>query len=81
MYVYTDTEVITYKACQMATLKLEEEDREPHEWGEVPVTEYSPDRYRMGGYEDVIPLIDAYDAAQSDTANYIYTYIYSQQII
>lgn len=71
VYVYTDTEVITYKSCQMAALKLEEEDRESHEWGEVPVTEYSPDRYRMGGYEDVIPLIDAYDAAQSDTANYM----------
>ena len=26
---------------------------------------------RMGGYEDVIPLIDLYDAAQSDTANYM----------
>lgn len=69
--VYTDTEIISYKACEMAALKLEEESREPHEWGEVPVTEYSPDRYRMGGYEDVIPQIDAYDAAQSDTANYM----------
>lgn len=25
----------------------------------------------MSGYEDVIPLIDLYDAAQSDTANYM----------
>lgn len=71
VYVYTDTEVIIYKTCQMESLKLEEEGRESHQWGEVPVTEYSPDRYRMGGYEDVIPLIDAYDAAQSDTANYM----------
>ena len=71
VFVYTDTEVIIYKTCEMAALKLEEEDREPHKWGEVPVTEYSPDRYRMGGYEDVIPQIDAYDAAQSDTANYM----------
>lgn len=71
VYVYTDTEIITYKTCEMNALKLEEENRELHEWGEVPVTEYSPDRYRMGGYEDVIPQIDAYDAAQSDTANYM----------
>lgn len=71
VFVYTDTEVITYKSCEMAALKLEEEGRESHQWGEVPVTEYSPDRYRMGGYEDVIPLIDLYDAAQSDTANYM----------
>ena len=71
VYVYTDTEVITYKTCHMTDLRLEEEGREPHQWGEVPITEYSPDRYRMGGYEDVIPLIDLYDAAQSDTANYM----------
>ena len=69
--VYTDKEVITYKPCQMNALKLEEERREQHYWEEVPITEYSPDRYRMSGYEDVIPLIDLYDAAQSDTANYM----------
>lgn len=69
--VYTDTEIITYKPCSLTMLVLEEERREPHYWGEVPVTEYSPDRYRQGGYEDVTPLIDLYDAAQSDTANYM----------
>lgn len=69
--VYTDNEIITYKTCQIASLKLEEEKREFHQWGEVPITEYSPDRYRMSGYEDVIPMIDLYDAAQSDTANYM----------
>ena len=71
VYVYTDTKVIIYKTCQMTALRLEEEGRESHQWGEVPITEYSPDRYRTGGYEDVIPLIDLYDAAQSDTANYM----------
>lgn len=69
--VYTDKEMITYKPCQMNALRLEEEKREHHYWEEVPITEYSPDRYRMSGYEDVIPLIDLYDAAQSDTANYM----------
>lgn len=69
--VYTDKEIITYKSCQMNALRLEEEKREHHYWEEVPITEYSPDRYRMSGYEDVIPLIDLYDAAQSDTANYM----------
>ena len=69
--VYTDKEIITYKPCQMNALRLEEEKREHHYWEEVPITEYSPDRYRMSGYEDVIPLIDLYDAAQSDTANYM----------
>lgn len=69
--VYTDTEIITYKTTTMASLDLIEDKREDHQWGEVPITEYSPNRYRMGGYEDVIPLIDLYDAAQSDTANYM----------
>lgn len=69
--VYTDTEIITYKSCSLSMMALEEESREEHYWGEVPVTEYSPDRYRQGGYEDVASLIDLYDAAQSDTANYM----------
>ena len=69
--IYTDTEIITYKPCSLSMMVLEEEDRKEHYWGEVPVTEYSPDRYRQGGYEDVTSLIDLYDAAQSDTANYM----------
>lgn len=69
--VYTDTEIITYKPTTVTILNLEEEGREQHYWGEVPITEYSPDRYRQGGYEDVTSLIDLYDAAQSDTANYM----------
>jgi phage portal protein, SPP1 family len=69
--VYTDTEIITYKPCSLSMMVLAEERRDAHYWGEVPVTEYSPDRYRQGGYEDVTSLIDLYDAAQSDTANYM----------
>lgn len=69
--VYTDTEIITYQPTTMAALNLAEEKTESHFWGEVPITEYSPDRYRQSGYEDVIPLIDLYDAAQSDTSNYM----------
>lgn len=79
--VYTDKEIITYKPCQMNALRLEEEKREHHYWEEVPITEYSPDRYRMSGYEDVIPLIDLYDAAQSDTANYMTDLIEATMII
>lgn len=69
--VYTDDEIITYEQTTMGSLQLTEKDRTDHYWGEVPITEYSPDRYRQSGYEDVIPLIDLYDAAQSDTANYM----------
>ena len=69
--VYTDTHIYTYKTCTLPVNKLVLESEEEHFWGEVPVTEYSPDRYRQSGYEDIIPLIDLYDSAQSDTANYM----------
>jgi SPP1 family phage portal protein len=69
--VYTDTDIITYQPCSINMINLVEDHREPHSWGEVPITEYQSDRYRQGAYEDVISLIDLYDAAQSDTANYM----------
>lgn len=36
-----------------------------------PIIEYTNNRFRIGDFENVIPLIDLYDAAQSDTANYM----------
>ena len=36
-----------------------------------PVTEFKNNNFRLGDFENVIPLIDLYDAAQSDTANYM----------
>lgn len=69
--VYTDTEIITYKPTTIGNMVLLEDHRDQHYWGEVPITEYSSDRYRQGSYEDVISLIDLYDSAQSDTANYM----------
>ncbi len=43
--VYTDEEIITYKPCTMAALRLEKDSREPHCWGEVLVTEYNQGPY------------------------------------
>ena len=36
-----------------------------------PVIEYWNNSFRLGDYENVISLIDLYDAAESDTANYM----------
>lgn len=36
-----------------------------------PLIEYKNNKFRIGDFENVIPLIDLYDAAQSDTANYM----------
>lgn len=69
--VYTDTHVYTYKETALPINELRLESVEEHYWGEIPITEYSPDRYRQGGFEDILPLIDLYDSAESDTANYM----------
>ena len=47
------------------------EEEQAHFYDEVPIIEYSNNRFRQGDYETIIPLIDLYDSAQSDTANYM----------
>lgn len=42
---------------------------EDHYWHGVPVIEYRNNDERMGDYESVIPMIDAYNRVQSNTAN------------
>jgi SPP1 family phage portal protein len=42
---------------------------EDHYWHGVPVVEYRNNDERMGDYESVIPMIDAYNRVQSNTAN------------
>lgn len=44
---------------------------ESHSFGKVTITEFSNNEKRRGDFEKVIPLIDLYDNAQSDTANYM----------
>ena len=43
----------------------------PHPYGEQPLNSFKNNRFGIGDYERVIPQIDAYDNAQSDTANYM----------
>lgn len=50
---------------------LDEEATQAHLFNGVPIIEYRSDRFRMSVYEKQLPLIDAYDSAQSDTANYM----------
>lgn len=69
--VYTDTEVIEYKPTKEEAVKLEEVTRRKHAYGMVPVVEWQNNRHRIGDFENVITLIDAYDSAESDTANYM----------
>lgn len=45
-------------------------DIRDHYWGDVPFVEYINNEERMGDFEGVIGIIDAYNQAQSNTANY-----------
>lgn len=67
--VYTDQAVYRFEFDGVGLRPLG--DAEPHAFGKVPVTEYLNDEDGFGDYETVLNLIDLYDAAQSDTANYM----------
>lgn len=69
--VYTDKEVIRYEPTDPSGLKLIEKERKAHAYQDVPVVEWWNNRFRTGDFETELSLIDAYDSAQSDTANYM----------
>lgn len=71
MTVYTKDQTITYKPYTTNAVRLIVDTITKHEYRDVPVVEWWNNRYRMGDFESEIPLIDAYDAGQSDTANYM----------
>lgn len=70
VYFYTDKKVYHFQAKETfdkLTLVKETE----HFFGGVPIIEYENNKYRQGDFEKVLNLIDLYDSAQSDTANYM----------
>lgn len=69
--VYTDTEIIKFEPFKKESIQFAESNRKRHMYSMVPVVEWWNNRYRLGDFESVIPNIDAYDSAQSDTANYM----------
>lgn len=80
--VMTDKEIIKYKPSKLTHPALEEMDerrengeivepRKQHYYNMVPVVEWWNNRFRQGDYETSLSLFDGYDAAQSDTANYM----------
>ncbi len=71
MTVYTKDQVITYKPFVHHSPSLEVDEITKHNYNDIPVVEWWNNRYRMGDYESEISLIDAYDASESDTANYM----------
>lgn len=71
MTVYTKDQVITYKPFVSYSPSLTVDEITKHNYNDIPVVEWWNNRHRMGDYESEISLIDAYDASESDTANYM----------
>lgn len=71
MTFYTNDQVITYKPFSHNAPALVVDEITKHNYNDIPVVEWWNNRYRMGDYESEISLIDAYDASESDTANYM----------
>jgi len=67
--VYTTDEIITYKSDKDNTVSFSEIDRREHYFGEVPIIQYTNNQEMIGDFEGAKSLIDAYNRAQSDTAN------------
>lgn len=72
LYDYTHIYSFAPRAINNAkTGKLTLVDVTEHSFYGVPIIEYRSDRYMLASFERQLPLIDLYDAAQSDTANYM----------
>ena len=57
------------KVFDFTDTKLTLKEEYPHFFGQVPVADFENNNNRIGDFENVITLIDAYDQAASDTAN------------
>ena len=69
VYVYTDSKTVSYSLGNDGSLVLDAEKE--HHFKGVPIIEYQNNRFRKGDFENVLSLIDLYDSAESDTANYM----------
>lgn len=69
--LYTAKNIYKFKATKKDLIKLETPSSKPNPYGVVPVVEWHNNRFREGDFETELDQINAYDAAQSDTANYM----------
>lgn len=69
--VYLKDKILTFPPTKVENGKLLDPEVSYHAFNDIPIIEYSANRFRIGDYEKVIPMIDLYDYAQSDTGNYM----------
>ncbi|MFG0929512.1 phage portal protein [Staphylococcus sp. 231237_7MaSpsaltlick] len=66
--VYTATHLHSYTIRKGELNSVQDIE---HHYNDVPIIEYLNNKFKQGDFENVLSLIDLYDAAQSDTANYM----------
>lgn len=66
--VYTHNMIYTYHVSGGEYVL--QDNPKSHYFNGVPINEYQNNRFRQGDFENVLNLIDLYDASQSDLANY-----------
>lgn len=70
--LYSFDKIYTFEDVSLNESRLDAEpDVADHGFNGVPIVEYRSNRFKTSVFEQCISLIDAYDAAQSDTANYM----------
>lgn len=69
--LYTADVMVSFKPCDARHVTLIQESVVPNPYQRLPVVEWRNNRYCLGDYEMVLSQIDLYDAAQSDTVNYM----------
>ena len=69
VYVYTKSNIEAYTIENNTLENLIEEECQENYFIDVPICTYENNRQRIGDFEKVLSLIDAYDFANSDTAN------------
>lgn len=79
--LYTDANIVHFKTSTLTNAALQEDHTDSHFYNGVPIVEYQSNKYRTSWYEDVLPLIDAYDQVESDTSNYMTDVINSLLVI
>lgn len=70
IWAYSEREVVHYRTTKENHNDLEEIERMDANFNGVQVNEYENNSSRTGDFESVLTLIDLYDSAQSDLANY-----------
>ena len=68
-YVYTKDRIEAYTIENNELGNIIEEECQDNFFVDVPICTYENNRQRIGDFEKVLSLIDAYDFANSDTAN------------